>query len=194
MIPNSRSDLFLVELPKVFIPEHIKKLYKPYVFRMPILINNVSDLVNYSIQSISIPTFNYEPVQQMKPKKNSSLNNMDRHIGKEINYRSSINPLDLPDRNFTITFQLLDGYVNYWILLQTFHYYYDFDNRKLYTFDVPVRITDGDGNIMFTVMFHDVLFTGMSEFQISYSDVVQEFKTFDCTFRFNEMRMKFEID
>ena len=194
MIANSRSDLFNVELPKVFIPEHIKKLYNPYVFRMPIVINNISDLINYSIQTITIPTFNYEPVQQVKPKNNMSHSNPDRHIGKEINWRSSINSMDLPDRNFTITFQLLDGYVNYWILLQTFHYYYDFDNKKPYTFDVPVRILDSEGNVMFTVLFHEVLFTGMSEFQISYSDVVQEFKTFDCNFRFNEMRMKFEVD
>jgi hypothetical protein len=192
MIPFSRGDLFRVVLPKVFIPKNIKEFYYPYVFRMPIMIKDISDLINYSIQSITVPTFNYDPVQQKLNPNKQTKHKPEWHLAKNANWRSSINSKDLPDNTFTITFSLLDGYINYWILLSTYLYYYGFENKQTHTCDIPVRIVDSEGNVMFSVLYKDVLFTGLSEYQISYSDLVQEFKTFDCTFTFNEMEMKFE--
>jgi hypothetical protein len=62
MILQNRNDLFKIELPRVFIPTDIKERYSPYVFRMPTPVQDISDLVNYSIQSITIPNFNFSPV------------------------------------------------------------------------------------------------------------------------------------
>ena len=73
MFLNSRSDLFKVEFPRTFIPKAIKDKYAQYVFRMPTMINDVTDLINYTIQTVTIPTMNYTPVEQVKPDVKSPL-------------------------------------------------------------------------------------------------------------------------
>ena len=54
MFLNARSDLFKVEFPRTFIPKSLKEKYDPYVFRMPTMINDVTDLINYTIPSYNI--------------------------------------------------------------------------------------------------------------------------------------------
>lgn len=186
MILQNRNDLFKVELPKIFIPDEIKKRYEPYIFKMPTAITDISDLVNYSIQSISLPNFNYQPVEQVKP------GFTDTSRGTVRKFRQSISEEMLIDRNFTITFQLLDGNVNYWIMLETFFHYYAFETKNPYTFDIPIRIFDAEGFSLYSSIFKDCLFTGLNEFTMSYSEITPEFRTFECNFSFNQIQIDFQ--
>ena len=188
MILQNRNDLFKVELPKVFIPKEIKERYSPYVFRMPTPITDISDLVNYSIQTITVPSFNFEPIEQVKP---GGYQGKSR--GTTRKWRQALSKEMLIDRTFTLTFQLLDGNVNYWILLETFFHYYDFSNENPYTFDIPLRIFDAEGICMYTATFKDCLFTGMNQFTLSYSELTPEFRTFDTTFAFNDIEINFQV-
>ena len=200
MFLNARSDLFKVEFPRTFIPDALKDKYSPYVFRMPTMINDVTDLINYTIQTVTIPTMNYEPVEQMIPDtKNkfapvavspNSLGNSSTEAGRKHKWRSSSNIQEVFTKEFTVTFQLIDGHINYWILLDTLLYFYDFQNRERFTENIPVRILDAEGNVMFTAQFTDCLFTGLTEYQLSYSDLSQEFKTFDATFQYNTLALE----
>ena len=200
MFLNARSDLFKVEFPRNFIPASIKEKYEPYVFRLPTMINDVSDLINYTIQTVTIPTMNYTPVEQVKPEvKNrlvqeplspNSLGTSSTEAGRIRRWRSSQNVQEVFTKEFTVTFQLIDGHVNYWILLDTLLYFYDFKNRERFNENIPVRILDAEGNVMFTAQFIDCLFTGLTEYQLSYSDLSQEFKTFDATFQYNTLSLE----
>ena len=200
MFLNARSDLFKVEFPRTFIPESLKEKYAPYVFRMPTMINDVSDLINYTIQTVTIPTMNYEPVEQIIADTKSrlaptdvapnSLGNSSTEAGRNHKWRSSQNIQEVFTKEFTVTFQLIDGHINYWILLDTLLYFYDFQNRERFTQNIPVRILDAEGNVMFTAQFVDCLFTGLTEYQLSYSDLSQEFKTFDATFQYNTLSLE----
>ena len=200
MFLNARSDLFKVEFPRTFIPKSLKDKYAPYVFRMPTMINDVSDLINYTIQTVTIPTMNYSPVEQMKPDtKNpnvsedvnpNSLGRSSTEAGRTRRWRSSQNVQEIFTKEFQVTFQLIDGHINYWIMLDTLLYYYDFQNKDRFTPQVPVRILDSEGNVCFTAQFTDVLFTGLTEYQLSYSDLSQEFKTFDATFQYNTLNLE----
>lgn len=187
MILQGRNDLFKIELPRLFIPKEVKERYTPYLFRMPTPVTDVSDIVNWSIQSISIPNFNYQPIEQVKP------GNTPQAKGTVKKWRQSLSHEMLIDRSFTITFQLLDGNVNYWIMLETFFYWYDFQTKDPYTLDIPLHIFDTEGVRMYSVQFHDCLFTGLNQFTLSYSDMSPEFRTFEATFAFNEMKMDFSI-
>jgi hypothetical protein len=186
MILQNRNDLFKVELPRIFVPQEIKDRYAPYLFRMPTPVTDVADIVNYSIQSITIPNFNFQPIEQVKPGYYAEAKGTTRR------FRQALSPEMLIDRNFTVTFQLLDGNVNYWIMLETFFHYYSFDNLSPYTFDVPIGIFDSEGNKMYSSIFKDCLFTGMNQFTLSYSELTPEFRTFEATFAFNELKLEFE--
>lgn len=187
MILQNRNDLFKVEFPKVFIPKEIKERYAPYVFRMPTPITDVSDLVNYSIQSLTIPNFNYQPVEQTKP------GYYDQAKGTVRKWRQALDPQMLSERAFSVTFQLLDGNVNYWIMLETFFYYYNFQNENPYSYNVPIRIFDAEGFCMYSATFVDVLFTGMNQFTMSYSEITPEFRTFECNFVYHDLQIDFQI-
>lgn len=187
MILQNRNDLFKIELPRIFIPKDVKERYEPYLYRMSTPITDVSDVINYSIQSISIPNFNYSVIEQIKP------GNAQQAKGTTRRWRNSLSQEMLIDRSFTITFQLLDGNVNYWIMLETFFHYYSFDNAEDYTCDIPLHIFDAEGNRMYSVQFHDCLFTGLNQFTLSYSDMTPEFRTFEASFNFNEIKMDFPI-
>jgi hypothetical protein len=187
MILQNRNDLFKVELPRVFIPKEIKARYEPYLFRMPTPITDVSDLVNYSIQSITIPNFNYQPVEQTKP------GYYEQAKGTVRKFRQALSPELLIDRTFTITFQLLDGNVNYWIMLETFFHYYNYNTTNPYHCDVPLRIFDAEGMCMYTSYFKDCLFTGLNQFTLSYSDITPEFRTFEANFSFNDIQIDFQV-
>tara|TARA_Y100000385_G_C13073234_1_gene630081 strand:- start:1077 stop:1652 length:576 start_codon:yes stop_codon:yes gene_type:complete len=191
MILDSRSDLFRVEIPKVFLPDFIKNKYSPYIHRMPTIISDASDLINASIQTVTVPAVSFDPVTQARSSIKSNPPN--RRRGDNRTFRDSKDPNSLVEKTFTITFKLYDGFINYWILLEAFYYYYNPENFNTYTFDIPVRIHDSEGNLMYSIKYKDVLFTGMSQFELSYSDNIQQFKTFECNFTYNEFDFNFEI-
>lgn len=187
MILQNRNDLFKIELPRIFVPQEVKDRYQPYLYRMPTPITDVMDVINYSIQSITIPNFNFQPIEQVKP------GNQPQAKGSVRRWRNSMSYEMLIDRNFSITFQLLDGNVNYWIMLETFFYWYDFSTAQPFTLDIPLHIFDAEGLRMYTVQFHDCLFTGLNQFTLSYSETTPDFRTFECNFGFNEMKIDFSL-
>ena len=180
----SRKDLFYIGFPKKFISEQIEGFYQPYVKRMPTYVDSPRELVKSTVQAITIPSFGYPVVEQ---------NYKDKYFPSAITRqnRSSLNPQDLSDKSLTITFKMINGYVNYWIMLDAFFEHYDYSNENPYMFDLPVHIMDNDGTIMFSRVFKDCIFSAISEFQISYSDNIAGFDTFDVTFNYTTSEMKF---
>jgi len=184
----ARQDLFQCRLPKTFFPEEVVERYRPYLERMPNVITTSSkdtkihDVINESIQSVSIPVMAYEPAEDIKN---------EGGVGKKKLWRSSIHPVDLFEPEFKITFTFLDGFINYWILLETLMHHYDYNNRDKFVQDIPVRILDGEGSVMFSTIFTQCLFKGLSEFELSYDKNTEEFSTFEATFAFNHLAMDF---
>jgi hypothetical protein len=78
-------------------------------------------------------------------------------------------------------------------MLETFFHWYGFETTEPFTLDIPLHIFDAEGMRMYTVQFHDCLFTGLNQFTLSYSEITPEFRTFECTFSFNEMKIDFSL-
>jgi len=181
----SRKDLFYVGFPKIFISDEIEAYYKPYVKRMPAYIDSPRELVKSTVQAITVPSFGYSVVDPFYKDKYSPT-----AITRQN--RSSINPQDLSEKSLTITFKMVNGYVNYFIMLDTFFEHYDFSNKQAYMFDLPVHVLDNDGTIMFSRIFKDCIFSEISEFQLSYSENFAGFDTFTVTFNYTTSEMKFQ--
>ncbi len=188
MILSSRNDLFRFEFPKVFIPQEVKDRWAPYIRRMPTPTEDVSSLVNWSIQSLSIPNFSYVPVEQVKPGYASTARGTTRR------FRNSMSQEMMVDRQFEVTFKLLDGYFNYWVMMETFFHHYAHEIRVPFIHDIPLRIMDAEGTIMYSIVFHGCLFTELGKFDLSYSEVTPDHQTFTCQFAFNEVTYKFDTD
>lgn len=183
MILNARDNLFEFNFPRKFIPEKVANKYKPYLNRIPgNIIEEPIDFINYSIQAINLPGFGYNPVEQLK------MN------GRNAQYRDSKPNTELSQKELIVQFQLVDGYVNYWILLETLKYYYSFNNPDIYLENLNLRITDSEGNSLVTARLKEVLMSNIDDLEMSFSSNVAEFKTFNVTFIYNYLDIIVELD
>jgi hypothetical protein len=185
-MPNflAQKDLFYVEFTKKFIPNKIEDFYKPYVKSMPHQLDSPRILVERSLQGVTVPSYQYDGVSQMHV---DTLN----HNGKTTNWRSTMNPQENTVKNLSLTFKLLNGYINYWILLDTFFFHYEMKNPEAFVGDISLRMIDNDNNVMFTRVYKDCIFTGISDFELSYSDNIQTFEVFTIDLQYSSAETTF---
>ena len=183
MILNSRNNLFNFKLPRTFIPKEVADKYKKYLNRIPgNLITEPIDFVNYSIQGINLPGLNFDPISQ---------NNND---GTTRYFRGAIPIQNVIDRTFTIKMQLLDGFINYWIMQDTLLYYYSKTVKQPYTDDLKLQIMDAEGIHLVSAVFEKPILHQISEIDLNMSANVAEFDTFELSFTYNKFNIQLEID
>jgi hypothetical protein len=161
----------------------ISERYKPYLNRIPgNMITRPIDFLNYSIQSINLPGASFSPSEQVGK------------LGRKRIYRDSIPTQELIEKQMTVTFQLLDGYINYWMMLDIYNDLYAYENRNVH---IPsgtnLRILDAEGNVLVTLQMNNVLFTEIGSLEMSFSDNTPDFSTFETTFVYNELITKIEL-
>ena len=115
MIQSARSNQFRFNFPRTFVPRVIVDKYKPYLQKIPgNIVYEPIDFINYSIQSLSFVGSSYDSVEQID------------NPGIKRQYRGSLPTAELYGKEITVTFQLFDGFFNYWMMTDIFTYYYNF--------------------------------------------------------------------
>lgn len=177
MIINSRSNNFWFTWGRGFFSHDVVEKYEPYVKRNFMPYDTVDNFMAASIQSITFPTLAMDPVQQT------------RLYGKKQEYKNSVPVRDLFNREITITMKSYEGYINYWIFLESMMEYLDFEepNPKMYFDDFQLRLLDQEGRVVNTCKFKGMFFRSLSEISLSYSDNNPDFRTFSATFGFFQM-------
>jgi hypothetical protein len=183
MILNSRNNLFNFKFPRTFIPKEVRDKYMPYLTKMPgNLISEPIDFVNYSIQGLSMPGINFDPIQQSP------------NDGTITYHRGSIPIQNTVERQFSIELQLLDGYINYWIMQDTLLYYYSKENRDPFINDLKLQILDSEGIHIMSAVFEKPILNSISELELNMSSNVADFSTFTLNFYYNKFNIILEID
>jgi len=151
---------------------------------MPHQLDSPRVLVESSMQGVTVPSYEYDGVNQ---------GHVDTLNKNEIttNWRSTINAQENTVKSLSLTFKLLNGYINYWILLDTFFFHYDFKNPNPFIGDISLRMLDNDGNVMFTRVYKDCIFTSISDFELSYSENIQTFETFTIGLQYSKTETVF---
>ena len=183
MILNSRSNLFNFKFPKNFIPKEVADKYKPYLNRMPgNIIEEPIDFINYTIQGVNIPGVSFTPSEQ-------NFND-----GTTKFTRGYIPIQNLVNRELTIKMQLLDGFINYWILTDTLLYHYNKDNTKPFVDDLKLQLLDAEGIHVMSVVFEKPIMNSISELDLNMAENVADFSTIDISFFYNKFNLINEID
>lgn len=182
MILNSRSNLYNFKFPRNFIPKEVVDKYKPYLNRMHgNLITEPVDFINYSIQGISIPGISFDPAEQ-SPNDGT------------ITYKRGFTPIqNLITRELTVEMQLLDGFINYWIMTDTLLYYYDRSTQKSYLDDLKLQILDAEGIHVMSAVFEKPIMKSINELSLNMSSNVAEFTTFNVDFVYNKFNLINEL-
>jgi hypothetical protein len=173
MLLNPKGNSFYFVFPRGFFPPPVVDKYLPYIKKQPIPFDNINDYMNSTIQTIGFPSMNIDSVEQI------------RNLGKKISYKSSTPVQDLFSQDFTVGFKNVDGFVNYFIMLDTILHFLNFKNPQLHLQDLPLRIMDNEGNIVMSVTFQGTILTSYSELQLSYASNANQFTPFTLGFKCN---------
>ncbi len=177
MILNSKNNNFIVRFNQGFIYPELDKRYNTYIKRLPIPYENIHDFLTASVQSITMPSLSIDPVDQTlyeDPYSSRGGRRFETYL----------------DRNFTITFKLYEGYINYWIMFDLFRAYYNLDNREQFLPDIDITFLDHTGFEFITINFNQIIITNLSELSLNYSSNTPEFNTFNAGFRYNYIKIK----
>lgn len=183
MILNSRSNLYNFKFPRTFVPKEVADKYRKYLNRMPgNVITEPIDFINYSIQGVNLPGVSFDPVEQ-SPNDGT------------ITYKRGLQPIqNLIDRQLTVEMQLMDGFVNYWIMTDTLLYYYDRSNKESYINDFKLQILDAEGIHLISAVFEKPIMYSIGELSLNMSSNVADFNTFSVDFRYNKFNLLNELD
>jgi hypothetical protein len=182
MILNARQNGFLFNFPKGFLYSEVIDKYQSYINRMPIPYDTVNDFINSTIQSVNFPTLRtIDTVEQVRPG------------GFKQTYKSATTLQNLIQRDFSVSFKLGEGFINYWVLYENIVRFLDFKNPEEYLPDFRLLLLDNDGIIMASVILQQPIFTSLSEIQLNYSSTTPQFSTFTVGFRCNYVNVKLEI-
>lgn len=179
MLLSARNNQFRFSFPRNFIPAHIADKYRNYFNRMPGgLIKEPIDYFNYSIQSINLPGPSFTQVEQ------------NDFPGTTRNFRSSFPIQELYDRSLTITMQAFDGWINYWMAVELFEYYYALSGKQPFLPEgVGIEMLDGEGNSLVTIQLKDMVMSSIGSLDLNFSSNTIEFQTFDVNFVYNNLNI-----
>jgi|TARA_B110000908_G_scaffold103550_1_gene121916 hypothetical protein len=183
MILNSRNNLYDFRFPRKFIPDEVSDKYRAYLNRIPgALLADPIDYINYSIQGINIPGISFDPTTQAD------------NDGTTRYHRGAIPIQNTITREFTVTMQLLDGFINYWIMMDTLLYYYARSTKEPYTQPLTLRVLDAEGASVAYMEFQKPIMNSINELSLNMAQNVAEFNTFDVTFFYNKLDLRLEIE
>jgi len=181
MLLNPKSSSFYFVFPKGFFPDIISDKYMPYLKKQPIPYDTLQSYVNSTIQSVTFPSMTIDSVEQI------------RNLGKKITYKGSTPVQDLFTHDLTIGFKNTDGFINYFIMLETILHFLNFKNQDLFIQDLPVRIMDNEGNIITSVIFKEVTISSFSEIELNYTSNNPTFAAFSMGIRYNYLDIVLEV-
>lgn len=183
MLLNSKFNLFRFAFPRGFFYPDIEQRYEIFFKRLAIPYTNLTDFMSYTVQSVSWPSMTGETVTQQKKGVTPFYKggwDASVYIGKEV----------------TVTFRTVEGYLNYFVMQDMFTQYWELNDPDEATFvpDLSMQLLDYYGYLLITMQYRSVVFSGISELELSYASNVPEYKTFTCTFNCATVDIKRALD
>ena len=196
---RGRQDGFRLLLPKEFIPKHIEEKYTKILQENRSFIVKPIDFVNETIQKVEVLGFNDATIMQAQSgigeptlRPNRVRENNFLHGASPKPYRSPANPQALIDKTLNVTFRHVLGYLNYFILFESFLYHYsrDYANSELPK-QISIDLLNEHGTIYAKIVLEQPLLDGMDMLSLDYSHPIAESQTFQVVFKYAEFDYQF---
>lgn len=196
MILNSKNNQFIFKFPKGFIYPEIEEKYNFYLKRLPTPFETITDYVNHTIQSVTFPAVSSDEVEQWVGRKTGvDINGSRKNITKNPQYWRQTQDFEkVIPKEFTVNFKVADGYLNYWVMYETYRTFLTIPNTKDYFPDLYIMFLDRNGYQLLTVTYKQPLIKGISEVEMNYSATAMEFRTFYVNFKYNNFDIQINLD
>lgn len=189
---SPRHDLFRFCFPKDFIPPKLEEKYRKVLSKNAGVIVSPIDYLNESIQGINIPGISELTIDQTQHSYNSlSKGKLNVEPSRSNTYKSTSNPLNNINKEFTVTFRINQGYYNYFLLYESIFWKIckplDYPNENILYID----LMDETGKISARIKYLDCHVSGQDGLDFNYSKIERDVDTFDVTFKFNNIDFVF---
>ena len=202
---KGRQDMYRLILPDELIPEEINEKYTKILRDKKSFIYKPIDLLNETIQKIQVLGFNHGTIVQEQVMTGRSVlhpndpayepQNAFQYGHSDYNYRTAANPVALIDKTFNIDFRHTLGYLNYFILFESFFYQTMRDmNYKNLPKQMNVDIYNEGGEIYSRIVLFDPLIDGIDMLDLDFSQPVANSQTFRVIFKYSNVDFQFLED
>ena len=176
-ILNSKINMFQVWFPRNFFYPEIEQRWTPVVKRLKLQYQTLEDFVNATVQSVSFPEMTLNPVAQPQSQFN-------------IKYRGGKELEPILDKNLTVTFKLIEGFITYWMFFDQIEMYQKYVESNPFWPSMHISFLDHHGFELLAFEFEKIVPTGMSQFNLNYSTVAAEFNTFTLNLTYNRFKIQ----
>jgi len=169
---NAQNNQFIFQFPIDFINTQLYEKFQKVLDNNHIPYDNALDFINSTIKEIVFPSMSFD------------AGSMTYWKSKKIEWKEAGNVFDKFQNELDIQFKAVDSYINYFMLIEILIEYY-LNNDHPYIPYFSLQILDKHGNLVYTVLFKDIIFKSISEARLSYYQQDASEKTFSITFRYN---------
>lgn len=178
---SSQNNQFIFNFPVDFIEPYLYDQFQKLMDKNFIPYESVIDYINSTIKEVVFPSTTFENKEQTLRR------------GKKVGWKDSKSVFDTFTNELDITFRSVDSWLNYFILLQILiEFYLNNDKNQIPMF--TLEIIDKDGNLIYTIIFEEILLKSISEIRLGYQQYDIAEKTFSITFRYNFIDIRWELD
>lgn len=181
MILNARANSFYFVFPKGFFPSGVQDKYFQYIKSQSVPYDTLTQYMNSTIQSVSFPSLAATSVTQTRP------------LGKTITYQSATPIQNMFSQGFSVTFRMAEGFVNYFVMLETMLEHLNFKNPELFVENLPLQTLDNNGNVITTIQFKGVTIASLSELTLNYTQNAPTATSFSAGFNYNYLSIDLEM-
>jgi hypothetical protein len=177
---SSQNNQFIFQFPVDFLTPYLYEKFQIFLDNMRMPYDNALDYLNSTIKEIVFPSVSYENVTQKL------------YGGKTVDYKSAKNVFDTYQHDLDITFRSVDSHTNFFMLQEVLTEFW-LNTRKFYVPYLALNILDKNGDLIYTVLFKNVLLKSQGEQRLQYQK--QDFgeNTFSITFSYNYLDIIWEL-
>lgn len=199
---KGRQDRWRLLLPEDLIPNEIKEKYAKVLKRQHSFTYKPIDLLNESIQKIQVLGFTGGTIEQPQSMRGEPLRTPSRiaendmmHSANTVPYRSPDGPVSLVDKTLNVDFRHQAGFLNYFLLFESFFYQYSRDTESDTLPSVfPIDIYNEDGEVYCRIMLYDPLIDSMDMLDLDFTQTVAQSQTFRVVFKYSNIDFQFIED
>lgn len=177
---NAQSNQFIFQFPVDFVDPDLYTKFQKILDNNHMPYDNVLDFINSTIKEVVFPNMSFNAKEMTIWK------------GKNIEFKETGNVFDKFQNELDITFKSVDSYINYFMLVEILIEFY-LNNRKPYIPHFALQILDKHGDLIYTILFKDIILKSISELSLSYNLQDASEKSFSITFRYNWLSVDWEL-
>ena len=190
---KSRFDGYKLTLPKEFIPNKIEEKYANILSKKRGFINSPIEFLNETIQAVNVLGFDGAAVMQQQSfrgepdhKSNRIRQNAFLSPSTDHAYRSPNTILGLMDKTMQIKFKHTLGFLNYFMLFESFMYLFSRDTKsnELPKY-IELELFDETGSRYSIVRFYDPIIDAMDMISFDNSKPTANSDFFNITLKYN---------